>query len=128
MVLGIGIDTVCISELEGLCADDGGVFERYAFTDAERAFASGRARRYESLAGIYAVKEAVTKAVCTLRPSEWIDLRRIGVGHDEHGAPFVEMTSPLREYLELAGVGSLLVSITNEGDFATAIALAQDEA
>ena len=126
MIVGVGIDTVCISELEELCADDDGLFARYTFSDEERDFASQRGRPAEALAGMLAVKEAVTKAVCTLRPQEWIEMRLIEVEHDAHGAPHVAIKPPLQEFLQAAGVASVLVSITNEGDFATAIALAQD--
>mgnify|MGYP001639248865 CR=1 FL=1 len=124
MIVGVGIDTVRISELEEMC-DDGGAFESYMFSEGERGYASHRSRPCESLAGMLAVKEAVTKAVCTLDPDRWIDMRLIEVEHDVHGAPHVSMKDPLAGYLEGVSVSSVLVSITNEGDFATAIALAQ---
>lgn len=123
MIKGIGIDTVQISEMEQLCDD---VFAAYTFTENERAHAFGHVRPAEAFAGIFAAKEAVTKAVCNLSPQDWIDLRLIEIVHDEHGAPHVVDVPPLSGYLSKVGTVSVLISITNEGDFATAIALAQD--
>ena len=123
LIKGIGIDMVCISEMEANCDE---AFVTHTFTEAERAFAQRRKRPAEAFAVMFAVKEAVTKAVCTLSPDEWIDLRLIEVTHDEHGAPHVADVPPLSDYLRSVSVDSVLVSITNEGDYATAIALAQD--
>lgn len=43
----------------------------------------------------------------------------------EDGSPYVNVRPELAEVLEKAGVGKLLVSITNEGGTATAVVLAQ---
>ena len=121
-VLGIGTDMVQISEIERLCTV---VFMARTFSEAERAYAQSRPRPAEAYAGMFAAKEALTKALCTLRPREWIDLRRIEVLHGEDGEPYVAMTQPLKGYLDLVGVNDVLVSITDEGDYAVAFAIAQ---
>ena len=51
MVVGVGIDTVRISEMERLCDD---AFARYTFTQAEREFAARRMRPAEAFAGMFA--------------------------------------------------------------------------
>jgi holo-[acyl-carrier protein] synthase len=125
MILGIGIDTVRVSEMKRLCNE---VFVTHTFTEEERTFAKKRKNAAEAYAGMFAVREAVTKAVCMLSPDDWPGLLHIEVVHDEHGAPHVGNVPPLSDYLAKTGVGSVLVSITNEGDLATAIALAQTDA
>lgn len=125
MVCGVGIDLVCISDLEALVQNMESAFALRTFTERERAYASQKYRPCESLAGMFAVKEAVTKAVCTLAPDEWIDLRRIETLHDQNGKPYVAMEGPLGDYLELVGVARVCVSITNEGDYAAAVAVAE---
>lgn len=132
MVRGIGIDAVSISEIEALCHNEGGgrdplsdPFVTYAFTDGEISEARARAHTFESLAGFFAVKEAAFKAVAHLTPQSTFDLRLVETRHMRDGAPKVIVGGQLRSILSDAGVTELLVSITNEGDLAIAVVLAQ---
>ena len=125
-VLGIGVDSVDIGEMSRLCADREGPFVRRAFTAAERGEAFSRPDWASVLAGKFAAKEAVFKALAW-RTAEGFDLRAVETLEDENGRPRVT-TSPgcaLAPVLAEAGVRELLVSITNERGVATAFALAQ---
>lgn len=64
------------------------------------------------------------KAVAPLTSSGF-DLRLVSSYDDEDGAPHLEVTDALAPVLAEAGVREVLVSVTNEGDVATAFALAQ---
>lgn len=124
MIVGIGIDTVSVPEFATL---RDGVFDSYIFSAAELAWSASRPDQNVSLAGIFAVKEAVAKALGNLDVPKDADMRDVEVGRHENGAPCVVMTERMQSILQQAGVGSVLVSITNEGDTASAIALAQTE-
>lgn len=138
MVRGIGIDMATISEFErywpggagaagaSACAEaELGPFIRRTFTPAELACARERGKRgAEFLAGRFAVKEAVFKAVAPLT-AEGFDLRIVECLPDPSGAPRVTLSGPLAPVLAEAGVADVLVSITNEGDYAVAVALVQ---
>lgn len=128
MVLGVGIDLVYLPEFRRLCGEADDPFRTHTFTEAERAFAAGKPDPEESLAGMFAVKEAVTKALAPLMATtgaEGFDMRRIETLHRADGSPYVSCCPPLSTFMEAAGVESILVSITNEQDYAQAIALPQ---
>lgn len=121
MIKGIGIDMVDLREFRGICE---GAFKRRAFTAAELAQAEGRRDPVEYLAGRFACKEAVFKALAPLT-REGFDLRAVETLDAATGQPEVTLEGRLAPVLAETGVSSVLVSITNEGDYVSAIALAQ---
>lgn len=124
MILGIGIDSVDIEEMERIAADTRGSFARRTFTEAELREACARRDGAACLAGKFAVKEAVFKALAH-RTGRGFDFRMVETLEDENGCPHVTHTGPLASVLDEAGARELLVSITNEKGLATAIAIAQ---
>lgn len=147
MVIGIGVDMVCLSEFRGLCENFGHVpahatrnhgeelasetigktnaFVARAFSDAERAQALERGDSVEYLAGRFAVKEATFKALSRQMHENPFDLRAIESLDDEDGAPYVVASERIAPMLTEAGASEVLVSISNEGDYVVAFALAQ---
>lgn len=123
MIKGIGIDLVDIAEMERLCGDLDTAFARRVFTEAEREQAAARHKPAQMLAGKFAAKEAAFKALARLTANGF-DFRKVETLEDENGAPHIS-TGPLAEILAEAGATELLVSITNEGNLAQAIVLAQ---
>ena len=124
LVLGIGVDSVDIEEMARLCADHEGSFARRTFSEAERAEAFARSDWASVLAGKFAVKEAVFKALAW-RTAEGFDLRLVETLEDKNGRPHVSADGGLAPVLAEAGACELLVSITNERGLATAFVLAQ---
>lgn len=130
MVKGIGVDTTALSEIRQACGDidvadnELNAFARRTFTQAERDQARTRHDPIQYLAGRFAVKEAVFKALAQ-HTQDGFDLRIVESLDDENGCPHVSVDGALRPYMEEAAVTEILVSITNEGDFATAFVVAQ---
>lgn len=124
MVVGIGIDSVSISEMECLLAC-GGAIEKRVFTEEEQAQASTRSDRGSYYAGRFAVKEAAAKALSGKVDEAPFDFQAIGTVDLEDGRPEVVMVPALRDLLASLGATEILVSLTNEGDIATAVALVQ---
>lgn len=125
MIRGIGIDTVSISEIEAL-------FKRLRpqtlakiFSDAEMTEANVSMRPAEYLAARFAVKEAVFKAVAHLLESRHFDLRIVETLHDGDGSPCLSLTPAMKRILHDAGVERVHISVTTEGDIATAFAVAE---
>lgn len=132
MVLGIGIDLVDLVEFRRLCDDccnpldpDANAFVRHTFSEAERAQAASRHDPLEYLAGRFAVKEAVFKAMAHLVLSNDFDQRLITSLDDANGRPYVVIEGRLAETLAQAGVADVQISISNENDYVVAIALVQ---
>lgn len=121
---GIGVDMVEIAEIQALDARTGGAFVQRSFTARERAEAESAPDRWSYLAGRFAVKEAVFKALAHLTPQKAFDFRIVETLREPDGSPRVHPGEALREVMGAAHVRELLVSITNEGGFAFAFVAA----
>lgn len=118
--VGIGVDMVCISEFRALDERLNGVLVRRTFTKGEQQEAMYAADRWSYLAGRFAVKEAVFKAVAQHTSEKTFDFRIVETLSHEDGSPHITLTDPLKAVMDAAGVSKLLVSISNEADFAIA--------
>lgn len=130
LVLGVGIDLVDLAEFRRICEGFNATqevpcaFVKRTFTPAELAQACERHDACQYLAGRFAVKEAVFKAVAPLT-QEGFDLREVECLDASTGQPVVVMDGALAKVYAGAGVSSILVSVTNETGYVEAIALAQ---
>lgn len=123
MIVGVGVDLCGIARMEKHAADER--FLRRFFSEEERAYVAGKgASAAQSLAGIFAAKEALTKALGTGIVGSLAD---ICVLHDDHGAPYYELRG---DYLRLAGERGIVrvhLSISHDGGIAAAFAVAEKE-
>lgn len=127
MTKGIGVDMADVRELKRLCEDVGEAFVRRTFTEAERREAAAAPDFHEYLAGRFAVKEAVFKALAQLTPEKTFDFRLVETLKKEDGSPCITITPHLAAIMEKAGAERLLVSITTQAPFAMAFVLAEGE-
>ncbi|MFF4806497.1 holo-ACP synthase [Streptomyces sp. NPDC001351] len=118
-----GVDVLWIAELDRLCGRPW--FLRFAYSSAERdlADAVGPERRREFLAGRFAAKEAVAKALGHgfgrgLAP------RHIEIGRSAEGRPTVRLLGPAAEHAASAGIDGVAVSISHKNGVAVAVAIA----
>lgn len=102
----VGIDIVEVARIERLRGVYGDAFLRKVFTLQEVAYAEGKRRWAESLAGRFAAKEAFMKAW-----GSWLPWKGIEVRSDELGNPFVIFQ----------GVRYDEVSISHERRYAVAV-------
>ncbi len=126
-ISGAGIDLVSISEIEELDKCTSGAFVERTFSDMEKAEAEQSSDRYSFLAGRFAVKEAVFKAVAHLTPEKTFDFRIVETKRNADGSPEIAVNDSLALVLRSAGVTKLLVSITNQGGLALAQVVAVSE-
>ncbi|MGN0371708.1 MAG: holo-ACP synthase [Enterocloster sp.] len=118
MILGVGTDLVEIERIRRACEKD--YFVMHTFTEKESRQAKGSASR---LAGSFAVKEAVAKALGTgFRTFMPIDIE---VLRDDLGKPYVNLYGGARQRFEEMGMERLEVSITNTGEYAMAFAVGE---
>lgn len=118
---GIGIDLVRISALWKLDQRLNGVFVSRTFSERERAEAEESADKWTYLAGRFAAKEAVFKATAHLLPEKTFDFRIVETLRAPDGCPYVVSSDPMKAILGKAGIASLVISISNEEDFAIAL-------
>lgn len=121
-VKGVGIDLVSIQEIMELDQRTKGSFFERTFGQTEKQEAEHTFNKYEYLAGRFAVKEAVYKAICSLDTEINFDFRIVETVRQKNGAPRVQITDELQAVMHTAHVNQILVSITNQGDLVLAIA------
>lgn len=115
-IRGIGIDIVKVPRIEGLVDRWEHKFLDRVFTETELDYCLSGRRQFEHLAGRFAAKEAVIKAVGI--KMSW---KSIEVGSDRNGRPFILIDSDDEE--EIISRGDLHISITHLEDYALAIAV-----
>lgn len=114
MCKGIGLDLCEIARMQRLL--DEGRSLRRMFTEAEEAYIRGKgATAAQTMAGIFAAKEAVLKAIGT---GMTIAMTDVVIGHTELGQPFVTLLGKAADK-----GGTVLVSITHEAGMAAGMAV-----
>lgn len=117
-VRGVGIDLCDISRMEQSLRD--GRFLARFFTQEEAAYIRSRGlAASQSMAGIFAAKEAFLKAIGT---GLSLPMKDIEVRHTPLGQPVYHLTG---KALEAIDGGEVLLSITHEGLMAAAVCIWQ---
>ena len=116
MIVGIGTDLIEIARIEKACRKQ--AFLSRIYTEEECRLAGGSISR---LAGNFAVKEAVSKALGTgFREFMPIDIE---VLRNELGKPYVNLYGGAAK----RNVGIIHVTITNTKEYAQAFAVAEEQ-
>lgn len=127
--MSVGIDLVRLSRVEESMATFGDRFLRRVFTEGEIAYATAAPDLTTArLAARFAAKEATVKALdLAERGVGW---REIEVTRTASGAPELMLHGNARAAADEAGSGvadSLSVSLSHEGDYATAVVVSYAE-
>jgi holo-[acyl-carrier protein] synthase len=120
----VGVDLVRVSRISESLERFGERFLRRVFTEGEVAFATAVPHRTaERLAARFAAKEATMKAIGLLdEPLSWRDIE---VCRSPSGDCALSLRGTARRAAGLAGVAELAVSLSHEGDYATAVVIAR---
>ncbi len=121
MIVGLGIDTVCISRFSSVLLRRPGIVDRL-FTPRESHLRDSTPRSHESLAVRFAAKEAVAKALGAPTGMSWHDCEILV---DERGQPYVETRDSVAAVAQRKGVQHWHVSLTHDGDNAVAMVIAE---
>lgn len=122
MIAGIGIDLVSIQRIGSkLAASDS--LRDTIFAASEIEYCEKAANKMQHYAARFAVKEAFLKAVGKGLLLGTTALREIEVYQNEDGQPFVRLHNNLDTLRTAEGWASIHVSISHEGDMATAIVI-----
>lgn len=110
----IGTDIIEIRRIEKSLKKHGDSFKRRFLNDNEISLAS----KIESIAGFWAAKEAISKALgCGI--GSRLSFHDIEIKKDPRGAPFFTLSDNAQS---LHGIKSSSLSISHDGGFAIAIA------
>lgn len=120
-VVGLGIDLVDIDRFARVLERRPAMIDRL-FTAGERAYAESQANPVPSLAGRFAVKEAVMKALGVgIGAIDWTD---VSVSRQSSGAPELELQGRAAKLSEEQGIADWQVSITHTDTMAMATVIA----
>ena len=121
MVIGVGTDIIKVSRIERL------IERRHEnaicmFLTAKEEQSKKNVR---SVAGIFAVKEALLKALGIGFSRGLGRLLEIEVSHDCNGRPYVITTGIVREIQQQKNISSIEISISHEAEYALAFVICQ---
>lgn len=120
--LRVGIDLVQVSRIEESLARFGDRFLQRVFTSDEIAYATSATPHTASrLAARFAAKEATIKALGLVEhASPWRDIE---VRRAASGACAIELHGTVRDAAHRLGAGAFSLSVSHEGDYATAVVI-----
>lgn len=117
MVKGIGVDIIEIDRIEKAMNKTDRFLTRL-FTERERAYFMTKNMKAESVAGNFAAKEAVVKALGTgLRGFQWTDIEIL---RDELGKPVVYLHNGADQTAKDLGISQIMLSISHCKTYAVA--------
>ena len=121
VIVGVGIDVVPVERFAESLARTPALADRL-FTAAERRTASGHARSAESLAGRFAAKEALAKALGAPGDLQWTDAE---VEVAESGQPSLRLTGTVAARAVELGASTWHVSLSHDGGIASAVVIVE---
>jgi holo-[acyl-carrier protein] synthase len=122
--LRVGIDLVQISRIAESLEKFGDRFLRRVFTEDEIVYATAAPSQAPArLAARFAAKEAAVKALGLA--DRGVNFREIEVRRSESGECALSLRGGADRAARLAGLGELAVSLSHEGDYATAVVIAR---
>ena len=122
MVRAVGLDIVDTKRIAHLLAQHDRRFVERVLGPDEQAMLAGRVDRAQFVAGRFAAKEAIIKALADILPTR-PPFRQIQIINDPGGKPVTKFDEPLAR--ELAACRFLL-SISHERSTAAAVAILTD--
>ncbi len=122
MIVGTGIDIVALSRIERLYERHGERVYRHLLTPAETDAIAALANPVTRLAGRFAAKEAVLKALGT-GWARGIGFTQIEILNDEAGAPRITLLGRAAERCAELGGRVWHLSISHEREMAVAMAI-----
>jgi len=124
MIISCGVDICETERISKMIADHGDQFLSRTFTEEELGYCKGRVREAEHLAGRFAAKEAVLKALGTGWSAgiSWLD---VSVSILPSGEPRVTLSGRAEEVARERGVTNLHISLSHSHSYSVAMVVAE---
>lgn len=122
MIIGIGTDIIEISRIEKALSQTTTFFNK-VYTDNEKSYYKENHKKVETLAGLFAAKEAVSKALGTGFRN--FGTRDIEIIPNALGKPEVYLYGEAKKLSECLGIERIHISISHSKTYATSFAVAE---
>lgn len=126
VTVGVGADIVCVERIERLALQRGDRALNRLFTPGERSYCEAQKRIYASYAARFAAKEAVAKALGS--GFRGFSFRDVEIVSGPGGRPQVVLHNGAASAAAGRGVARVLVSLSHDGAYAAAFAVATGRA
>lgn len=121
MIKGIGVDIIEIKRIDKAIKSNDRFLEKL-FTNNEIGYFNNINRNLNTIAGSFAAKEAIVKAMGTgIRGFKWRDVEIV---RDELGKPQVVLYGNAKKIAEEAMISNIMISISHCKEYAVAQAVA----
>lgn len=123
MILGNGVDIVKVSRIENLLKNKKGRFLYKVFTKDEIEYTKNTGYNPQTISGIFAAKEALSKLLGTgIGKVNWKDMEIL---HDEKGKPYVKLYNEGLNLSRNLGIENIQLSISHEKEYAMAFVIGE---
>jgi holo-[acyl-carrier protein] synthase len=122
IISGIGIDIIEVRRVEKAVKQRGESFVNKVFTAREQEYAGNKKFRYMHLAGRFAAKEAIKKALPDGKEIGF-NWHEIEILNSEDGKPYVVMHGRAGKIMKKFNLSRVLISISHTEELATANAM-----
>ena len=123
MIIGTGVDIVKIARIERILETNRDSFLERIFTDEEIEYIKNKNYNAQTISGLFAAKEAVSKVLGTgIGKVNW---KHIKIYYDEKGKPHVKLNSQ-EEIMDSLNIDEIHVSISHEREYAVAFAIGEN--
>ena len=124
MILGNGIDIIEVSRIKKSLEKNDRFLSRI-FSDLELNYINSKNRNPNTIAGMFAAKEAISKALGTgISNYKWTD---VVIDHDKLGKPIVILKNNAYNISENNGIKEMIIAITHIDEYALAFAIAEGD-
>ena len=118
MIYGVGVDIVDIRRIDALLNKFGDHFLNRYYTKQEISFCESRKFVANSLAKMFAIKEAVIKAISAQKYLKWHDIEII---HQQNGKPEIKLHGTAKLALQIQ---PSIINISTSDEYPYALAFA----
>lgn len=119
--LTTGVDIVNVSRINKILLKNRDQFYNKIFTPNEIKYIEEKGHKATTVSGLFAAKEAVSKAIGTgIGILAWKDMEIL---HTSKGKPFINFTQKGKELVESLGILEIQISISHEVEYAIAFAV-----
>lgn len=123
MILGNGVDIVKVSRIENLLKNKKDGFLHKVFTQNEIEYIKNTGCNPQTISGIFAAKEALSKLLGTgIGKVNWKDME---VFHDDRGKPYVKLYNEGLNISQNLGIENIELSISHEKEYAIAFVIGE---
>jgi NAD(P)H-hydrate epimerase len=124
MLIGNGVDIVKVSRIERLLKDKRDRFLGRVFTKNEIEYINDVNYNSQTISGIFAAKEAISKLLGTgIGKVSWKDIEIL---HNHKGAPYVKLYNEGMKISKGLGIKNIKLSISHEREYAIAFVIGEN--